>query len=152
MDWKLHIILSLILYFVIVSFFPFPLSYSIPALLLLIFSSLFPDLDHPKSLVRKVVFILTFYFLAIYIFLEMPVDFGIKILTLSIISILSLYVYKNLPLRHRGKRSLHLWRYCPAFAGCFTVLFALANINISFTLFIIVGYASHLIADGIREV
>ncbi len=151
MDWKLHVILSLLLYFLIISFFHFSLAYSVQALLILIFSSLLPDLDHPKSKIRKVIFLLVFYMMAIFVVIELNVDLGMKILVLMVILILTYYLYRNIPLKHRGKRSLHLWRYCFLFTALSAIIFAVANINISFALFIIVGYGSHLISDKIRK-
>ncbi len=151
MDWKLHVILSLFLYFLIISFSQFSLIYSVQALLILVFSSLLPDLDHPKSMIRKITFILVFYLMMLFIIIELAMDVGTKALIIIIILILAYYIYKNLPLKHRGKRSLHLWRYCFLFGGISLILFALANINITFALFIIVGYASHLISDRIRK-
>ena len=151
MDWKLHVILSLFLYFLIISVFQFPFPYSITAFILLIFSSLLPDLDHPKSKIRKAIFLLLFYFMTLFVVIELNVDLGMKILILMITLILTYYLYKFLPLKHRGKRSLHLWRYVFISPLLSLVLFAFANINISFALFIIVGYGSHLISDKIRK-
>jgi hypothetical protein len=151
MDWKLHVILSFLLYFLIISFFQFSVSYSVQSFLILVFFSLFPDIDHRKSMIRKAVFILVFYLMVLFVFIGMNLDAGMKILIVLILSVLTYYLYKFLPLKHRGKRSLHLWRYFFVSLMLFTVLFALANINISLTLFIIVGYGSHLISDKIRE-
>lgn len=151
MDWKLHVILSFFFYFLIISVFHFPLSYSITALILLMFSSLLPDLDHPKSMIRKAVFFLVFYFLALFIVIGLNLTLEMKILILIIILILTYYLYKFLPLKHRGKRSLHLWRYVFISPLLSLILFALANINISLILFIIIGYGSHLVSDNIRK-
>ncbi len=151
MDWKLHVILSFFLYFLIISVFQFSLAYSITAFTLLTFSSLLPDLDHPKSVIRKAVFLLVFYFLALFIVIGLNLTLEMKILILIITLILTYYLYKSIPLRHRGKRSLHLWRYVLIFPLISLALSALANINISFALFIIVGYGSHLISDKISK-
>ncbi|UCC91964.1 MAG: metal-dependent hydrolase, partial [Candidatus Aenigmatarchaeota archaeon] len=132
MDWKLHVILSLFLYSLIISIFRFSFPYSIAAFILLIFSSLLPDIDHPKSMIRKAVFLLVFYFLTLFIIIELNLTLEMKILILAITLILTYYLYKFIPLRHRGKRSLHLWRYVLIFPLLSIVLFALANINISF--------------------
>ncbi len=75
----------------------------------------------------------------------------VKILTIVILLILTYYSYKHLPLKHRGKHSLHLWRYPFLFTAVFSVLFAIANINISLILFILIGYGSHLFADRIKK-
>ena len=144
-------ILSLLLYFLIISVFQFPFSYSITALTLLMLSSLLPDIDHPKSKIRKAIFLLVFYLMALFVVIELNVDLGMKILVLMVILILTYYLYKNIPLKHRGKRSLHLWRYCFLFTALSAIIFAVANINISFALFILIGYGSHLISDKIRK-
>ena len=151
MDWKLHTLLSFLLYFLIISIFHFSLTYSIQALLILIFSSLLPDIDHPKSVIRKIIFLLVFYFMMLFVVIEMSLGIEMKILIMMITIILTYYFYKNIPLKHRGKRSLHLWRYCFILGGISLILFTLANINTSLTLFIIVGYASHLISDKIKK-
>ena len=152
MDWKLHIIVSLFLYFLIASFFQFSLSYSISALLLLVFSSLLPDMDHPKSMIRKLMFLAAFYLFILFVVVEMMADIWIKVIIMSIILILTYYFFRNIPLKHRGKRSLHLWRYVFISGSLSSVFFALANINISLALFIIIGYGSHLTADRVFKI
>jgi len=150
MDWKLHIIFSFFLYFLIISLFPLTLIYSLQALFLLLFSSLLPDLDHPKSVIRGVIFIITFYFLVLFVMIQ-KFDFEIKVMVLIMVLFLLYYFYRNIPLKHRGRKSLHLWRHCFLFTGIFFVLFSIENINISLTSFIFIGYGSHLLADGIKK-
>jgi hypothetical protein len=150
MDWKLHLILSFAIYLLIIIFFAFPVDYSLSALLLIVFSSLLPDLDHPKSIIRIVIFAMIFYILMIFVIIQ-DLTLEVKILTIVILLILVYYSYKYLPLKHRGKRSLHLWRYPIIFAAVSLVLFTAANINISLSLFILIGYGSHLLADGIKK-
>ena len=151
MDWKLHAILSLFLYFVIISIFQFSLAYSVQALSILVFSSLLPDIDHPKSVIRKIVFIIIFYLMILFVVLELPIGMEMKILIMIITLILTYYFYRNIPLKHRGPRSLHRWRYVVVFPIISFPLLLLANINITLSLFIIVGYGSHLISDKIKE-
>jgi len=151
MDWKLHVILSLAIYFIIIMVFPLSIYYSIQALIILIFSSLLPDLDHPKSMIRVVIFALIFYLIILFVILQETLDFWIKILTITILLVLVYYSYRNIPLRHRGKRSLHLWRYFLLSIAVSLVLFTIANINISLILFILIGYGSHLLADRIKK-
>ncbi|NIO22554.1 MAG: hypothetical protein GTN38_00820 [Candidatus Aenigmarchaeota archaeon] len=150
MDWKLHLILSFILYFAIILISPLSLAYSVQALIILIFSSLLPDLDHPKSLIRIAIFAVVFYLLMVFVIIQ-DLALEVKILTIVILLILTYYSYKHLPLKHRGKHSLHLWRYPFLFTAVFSVLFAIANINISLILFILIGYGSHLFADRIKK-
>jgi len=119
MDWKLHTMIAFLLYFLIISFFNFSLIYSIQAIVILIFSSLFPDIDHPKSIIRKIVFIIAFYLMILFVVIEMNADVWMKTIVMFIILILTYYMYRHLPLRHRGKRSLHLWRYPFILSGIF---------------------------------
>jgi hypothetical protein len=151
MDWKLHLISSLFIYLIIIIIFPLPPYYSIQALIILTFSSLLPDLDHPKSMIRIVIFSLIFYLLMLFVILQETLNHWIKILTIVILLILVYYTYKYLPLRHRGKRSLHLWRYFLLSIAVSLVFFTIANINISLSLFILIGYGSHLLADKIKK-
>jgi|GEM_PF-1615938 len=151
MDWKLHMIFSFAIYFVIILLFPSTLMYSIHALIILVFSSLLPDLDHPKSVIRVVIFAAVFYLLMLFVILQETLDFWTKILTIVILFVLVYYSYKKIPLRHRGKRSLHLWRYLPLSVAASLVLFTFANINISLILFIVIGYGSHLLSDRIKK-
>lgn len=150
MDWKLHVIFSFVIYFMIILFFRFPPDYSVSSLLLVVFSSLLPDLDYPKSIIRGIVFAMIFYLLMLFVIIQ---DLGmeIKILAVVILLILVYYSYKNIPLKHRGKHSLHLWRYPILFTAISLVLFSVANINISLALFILIGYGSHLLSDKIRK-
>lgn len=150
MDWKLHLIFSFVIFFLITLVFRFPFDYSVAAFLLIIFSSLLPDLDHPKSIIRLIVFAVIFYLLMLFVIIQ---DFNleIKILTIAMLLILAYYSYRHLPLKHRGRRSLHLWRYCFLATAVSFVLFTIANINISLTLFILIGYGSHLLADKIKK-
>ena len=152
MDWKLHVIVSFLLYLVIILFFQFSLSYSVAAFILLVFSSLLPDLDHPKSLIRGVIFAVVFYLSMWFVLIELSADFMIKLFVIITILILTYYFYKNIPLKHRGKKSLHLWRYCFLVTGVSLVLFSVANINISMVSFIFIGYGSHLLADKIKDI
>ncbi|MCK5022952.1 MAG: metal-dependent hydrolase [Candidatus Aenigmarchaeota archaeon] len=151
MDWKLHVIVSMIMYTVLVSFLQFSFFYSLQAILLLIFASLLPDIDHPKSIIRKIFFIAVFY--SSMVFIVLSTDFGIeaKVVILGMVLVLCYYLFKNLPLSHRGKKSLHMWRYVFIVGMIAAVLFAIWNINISFALFIIIGYASHMLADKIKK-
>ncbi len=97
-----------------------------------------------------VTFVITFYFLALFVMMQ-EFDLEMKLVVLIMVLVLLYYSYRNIPLKHRGKKSLHLWRYCFLFAGIFFVFFSIENINISLTSFIFIGYGSHLLADGIRK-
>ena len=151
MDWKLHLIFSFLLYFIIILFFWFPMDYSVAAFFLLTFSSLLPDVDYKKSIIRGVIFAMVFYLLMLFVVIQKSLVLEIKILAVVILLFIVYYSYKNIPLKHRGKHSLHLWRYPFAFTAVSLVLFAAANINISLILFIFIGYGSHLLTDKIKQ-
>jgi len=109
-------------------------------------------MDHPKSMIRKLVFVAALYLFILFVVVEMTADIGIKVIVMSVILMLTYYFFRNIPLKHRGKRSLHLWRYVFISGSLSSVFFALADINISLALFIIIGYGSHLIADKVFEI
>ena len=151
MDWKLHVLVSFLAYFLIVSLFRFQPLYSVQALLVLVFFSMLPDVDHPKSVIRKVVFIIIFYLMMLFVVIELAIDIPTKTAIMLIYVAITYYFYKNLPLSHRGKRSLHLWRYPFIFAGLFLVFSVAAGMNISLCLFVLIGYGLHLLSDRIRD-
>lgn len=151
MDWKMHMMIPLFLYIAIILVFQFQLLYSLQALSLLIFSSFLPDLDHPRSLVRKATFIIIFYLMIFAVTIEISIDMWIKFLIITIMLILTNYFYKHLPLKHRGKRSFHLWRYCFIFPTVFAFLFVVAGIGISLVTFIVIGFGLHLALDKIGK-
>lgn len=151
MDWKMHMMIPLFVYIAIILVFQFQLLYSLQALSLLIFSSFLPDLDHPRSHVRKATFIIIFYLMIFAVTLEISINIWIKFLIITMMLILTNYVYKHLPLKHRGKHSFHLWRYCFIFPTVFAFLFVAAGIGISLVSFIVIGFGSHLALDKIGK-
>lgn len=152
MDWKLHMLLSLVIYALIASVLSLSLEYAVIAMVLLVFGSLLPDMDHPRSVIRKAVFMFALYVFVFFVMIGTGMDFLIKLLVIGMMSILSYYLYRHVPLSHRGTRSLHLWRYVPLTGCIFTLAFVIASINISLVLFLIVGYASHLAADKVTKI
>jgi len=151
MDWKTHMMVPLFIYIAITLFFQFPFFYSLQALFLLLFSAFLPDLDHPKSKMRKATFIIIFYLMVFAVTANMMIEIWIKFLVITIMLVLAHYFYKRLPLKHRGKRSFHLWRYFFVFPSVFGLFFVAANINISLVIFTIIGFGSHLAIDKIRK-
>jgi hypothetical protein len=151
MDWKLHMLLSLLTYFVIIMFFRFPLDYSVAAFILLAFSSILPDLDHPKSFVRSLALAFSVYLAAWFVVFQLLADIQTKIVIIAVIAILAYAGHRHIPISHRGKKSLHRWGVLVLVAMISIVLFALAKINISLVSFIIVGYGLHLISDRIKK-
>lgn len=151
MDWKLHALTSFFIYFVIVTFFRLPFIYSLQGLFVFVFASLLPDVDHPKSVIRKIVFIMVFYLMILSVVLGLGVSAEIKAVIMVIILVLTYYFYKNIPIRHRGRRSLHLWRYPFILMGIFLALSIFLETNISLVFFIIAGYGVHLVSDGVSD-
>jgi len=151
MDWKLHLLTSFLVYFGLMLFFRFPSDYGVAAFILLALSSLLPDVDHPKSIIRGIIFAIIFYLFMLFVVMQSSIDLQMKILVIVIMLILTYYSYRNIPLKHRGRRSLHLWRYSFVSTGISAVIFRMANINISLVLFIFIGYALHLLVDKIKK-
>jgi len=151
MDWKMHMIAPLFIYIFAILIFRFPLLYAVQALMLILFSSFLPDLDHPRSLVRKATFIIIFYLMVFAVTADISTELWLKFVVITIMLVLIRYVYRHLPVKHRGKKSLHLWRYAFIFPTIFAFVFAAASINITLVLFIIVGYGTHLALDKINK-
>jgi len=151
MDWKSHMLVPLFVYIAALLIFQLPPMYAVQALFILLFSSFIPDLDHPKSVMRKVTFIITFYVMVFAITAEMSIDIWMKFLTITIMLVLVNYAYRHLPLKHRGKRSFHLWRYFFVFPTLFALAFAAAGISISLVWFAFAGFGLHLAVDKIRK-
>jgi len=151
MDWKTHMMVPLFIYIAITLVFRFDILYSVQALFLLLFAAFLPDIDHPRSLVRKVAFILVFYIMVFAVTVDVSIDMLLKFAIITCMLVLARYAYKHLPIKHRGKHSLHLWRYCLVLPSIFAFAFIVASINISLILFIIVGYGSHLAVDRIDK-
>ena len=151
MDWKMHMMIPLFIYIGIMLAFQLSLVYALQALFLLLFSAFLPDLDHPKSVMRKVSFILIFYLMVFAVTASLQIDLLTKFIVITMLLVLASYFYKRLPLRHRGKRSLHLWRYFLVFPSIFGLFFVAANINITLVIFTIIGFGSHLAIDKISK-
>lgn len=151
MDWKTHMMVPLFIYIAIMLFFQFPLTYSVQALLLLLLSAFLPDLDHPKSVMRRVTFIIIFYLMVFAVTISLMIDIWAKFIVVTIMLVLVKYFHKHLPLKHRGKRSFHLWRYAFAFPSIVAFMFVAVNINISLAIFTLIGFGSHLAIDRINK-
>jgi hypothetical protein len=151
MDWKMHMMVPLFFFIAVILVFQFQLIFALQALSLLIFSSFLPDLDHPKSHVRKATFIIIFYLMIFAITLEISINIWIKFLIITIMLVLTNYFYKHLPLKHRGKRSFHLWRYVFVFPTIFAFLLVAAGVSVSLVAFIVAGLGMHLGLDKIGK-
>ena len=87
-----------------------------------------------------------------FVIFQLVADVQTKITVIAMVAVLAYTGHKHIPISHRGKRSLHRWGVLVMVAMISAVLLALAKINISLVSFIIVGYASHLLADKIKRI
>ena len=147
MNWKGHILASFVAYAFLVVVFQLPAPSSIAGLVLLAFASLLPDFDHPHSVIREVFSILLalFSLAALVLLLEFE-----PLAKLAIATGVGAVIYiglKKIPLRHRGKESLHQWSVCLLFVGMCGVIFYFAHISLHFLPFLFVGYSVHLLTD-----
>ncbi|MBN2042319.1 MAG: metal-dependent hydrolase [Candidatus Aenigmarchaeota archaeon] len=152
MDWKIHTISSFLVYFVIILLFAFSFEFAVVSFLVLLFFSLFPDIDHPRSFIRKSVSMLIFYFAVLLIFLYLGVGIFEKVILSGITATLTYYLYRKLPLHHRGPKSLHRWRYALILSAALSLVFLFTNIEITLALFVLFGYGLHLSLDKVREI
>ena len=145
----MHVVLTLLLYFIFINVFSFNFRLSLAALLVLVLSSLFPDLDHPKSKIRGLVTAVFFFLSFILLFSYLNYD----VLEKSVFSLFgSTLVYlsiKHFPISHRGRKSLHQWHLAFFVPFCFAVVFYILGINYFLSFFIFFGYVSHLLLDRI---
>lgn len=149
-NWKIHIILTVACYFLFVLILNPSIQTSIIAIVLLIFSSLLPDLDHPKSKIRGFISGAAFFLVFIFLFsiLKIPVN---ERAIISLVSSGIVYIFfRNLPLKHRGPKSLHQWRLVIIVPILFAALFWYLKINIFLAFFVLFGYGIHLVLDRIK--
>lgn len=149
-DWKIHSIAALLAFALLLSLFPFSPDFSIMALLVFLFSSLLPDLDHPRSLIRQVLGLFCSLFISLMFFIRMEAGPGMRLASGVIMFLLVFLIFRRIPLRHRGRRSMHQWKVgIILFLACLA-LFLILNISIYLSVFILMGYWLHLGLDRIR--
>ena len=148
-NWKVHIALTLFLYLIFINIFSFEIKLSIAAILLLIFSSLLPDLDHPKSKIRNFVTGLSFLLTFVSLFLVLNYELESRLVVSFLGSSLIYVLFSNLPFKHRGRKSLHQWHLSLFVPFCFAVVFYIIGINYLLAFFILFGYFVHLLLDRI---
>jgi len=151
MNWRGHLAAGFAIYLLIVLFFRMGQAESAVGLVLLGFASLLPDLDHPKSVIRETLSVSAAFgsMAAVIAFFDfsLPIRLGLGIAA----SLVVYSILKNLPLRHRGSKSLHQWRVCFLLTGLLAVVFFVSGISLAFAAFIFVGYSVHLLTDkGIK--
>jgi hypothetical protein len=151
MEWKFHVLGAFLVYIFMGLILPMTIPMAMGSLLTLSFFSMAPDVDHPKSVMRKVAFILLMYFLVVFVILQAATGSFEKVVMISAASFASYYFYKNLPLTHRGKRSLHRWRYTIITTLGFSLALAASGVTVVLGIFAAIGYALHLALDKIKE-
>ena len=151
MDWKMHMIVPLFVYIAVILVFQLQIVYSLQALSLLLFFSFLPDMDHPKSVMRKATFIIIFYVMVFAVTASISIEMWLKFLIITIMLVLAYQLYKHLPLKHRGKRSFHLWRYFFVFPSMLALVFVAAGISISLAAFAAIGFGLHMAVDKISK-
>ncbi len=149
-DWKIHTISVLLVFALILCLFSFSLEFGIMALLVLLFSGLLPDLDHPRSLIRQVLGLFCSLFISLLFFISMEAGLEMRLASSIIMFFLIFLLFRKIPLRHRGRRSLHKWRLgIILFLAC-AGLFLLVGLSVYLSLFILTGYWLHLGLDKVK--
>ncbi len=151
MDWKIHTISSFTVYFLIMIIFAFSVPFAAAGLLVMLFFSMFPDIDHPKSMIRKASTVIIFYFAELFVFLCLRTGIMEKLLVSGAVAVLTYYLYKNLPVHHRGSKSLHRWRYAIILTPAIALAFIAAGLDAFLAAFVLIGYGLHLLLDKIRD-
>ena len=149
-DWKIHSISVLLVFAIILCIFSFSPEFGIMALLVLLFSGLLPDLDHPRSFIRQLLGILCSLFISVIFFVSMEAGLEIRIASSVIMFSLVFLLFRKIPLRHRGRRSLHKWRIGIIISLFSILLLWFANLSIYLSLFILAGYWLHLGLDRVK--
>ena len=151
MDWKLHLIVPLAIFSIMLMLFSFSLGFSVAALITILFASLLPDLDYPKSFIRSVILSSLFFLILWFVLIYVPAGFLEKIAIIAISFILIYAAHYSLPLKHRGKKSLHQWRLAFIFSAAFLIILVISQMNLTLSLFFLLGYGIHLLLDRIRK-
>lgn len=149
-DWKIHAISALLVFALLLSLLPFHPDFSIMALLIFLFSSLLPDLDHPRSLIRQVLGLFCSLFISVMFFITIGGGLEMRLASSVIMFLLVFLLFRKIPLRHRGRRSLHKWKLGFLLFLLSLLLFLAAGINIHLSAFILAGYWLHLGLDRFK--
>ena len=149
-DWKIHTISVLLVFALILCIFSFSTEFGIMALLVLLFSGLLPDLDHPRSLIRQLLGILCSLFISVIFYVSMGAGLEIRLASSVIMFLLVFLLFRKIPLRHRGRRSLHKWRIGIIISLFSILLLWFANLSIYLSIFILTGYWLHLGLDRVK--
>lgn len=146
-DWKAHVVAALLVFAVIALFKPLSLEYGMLAMVVMVFSSVLPDLDYPRSVVRQVMGIALALAFSVMVALRADAALEMKILMAVVVWGLVYFGFSRLPLRHRGRRSLHRWGAGLVFAVIVGVASWLAGFSATLALFALLGYFLHLVVD-----
>ncbi len=152
--WKIHLIFDLIFVVAFIGIlFEAGVLENIFSLIFIVFfniiSAIFPDIDTPKSRIRKYIS----FFLTLIIGLYLIINFNIGSLIFGVTSMILIYlVIRFFPTKHRG--ITHTFLFGVILSVILTLIlwflfeFSLEKTGISF-LVIFWGYLSHLILDKI---
>ena len=149
-DWKIHAISALLVFALLLSLLPFQPDFSIMALLIFLFSSLLPDLDHPRSLIRQVLGLFCSLFISVMFFISMEAGIKMRLVSSIIMFLLVFLLFRKIPLRHRGRRSLHKWKLGIILFLASLVVFFLIGFSVYLGVFILAGYWLHLGLDRFK--
>ncbi len=146
-NWKTHVLAAFLAYFFLIIILKFPAPESISAFILLAFSSILPDFDHPKSVIRETISLLMGFFSATFFILYFDLSLQLKLIGGIITGVIVYFSLKKIHIRHRGPNSLHQWKVCLIFIVLCAAVFYFAKIDFQFLPFLAVGYSVHLLTD-----
>ena len=154
-SWKIHVIFNLIFLIpVILYYFRTEIFQNLILIFILIFlnilTSVIPDLDTPKSNVRKYFsFVLTFFIIIIFYLLNFEINFRTTVALIFLFLIIRFF-----PTKHRGVT--HEFSFCVILSFIINVIlwliFRFSIFDFCFYYLVILwGFVSHIILDGITK-
>jgi len=150
-DWKAHSISSLLVFALAVPVLSLSLDSALLALGLLLFSGLLPDLDHPRSFIRQVLGLFFSFLVSAAVFTGIDSALEVRLASSIVMFLLVFLAFRKIPLRHRGKRSMHRWGFGLALFLLCAGLFWLIGLDVWLSLFALAGYWLHLALDRAKS-
>ena len=138
MDWKLHLFFGVLFGSIFAYFFDLPLSDYVLFLAISGFSSLLPDIDHPKSKISQIVFAMVYLLILSFSFYYSKNFLQSIILSIILISIFFLLYFTFKP-SHRG--ITHKFWFSVLFSFFLYLVFGF------FAIAFFLGYFSHILVD-----
>ena len=154
-NWNYHIAFSFAVYAVLFVALNIPLTAGAIGFVILVFASLLPDFDHPKSLIRQITaiacgagsFIVVLKILVNYS--QLTLFDGIVVSTLA--SLGAYVAVQKLRLKHRGKKSMHQLWVLIFVTALSALVFWLFGLGAQFSGIVFLGYSSHLFLDWAKK-